>query len=440
MIRKTIDRSRLAAFFSLTVVFAVACAEETPTSLDPDLLPPEPITVELHFPWEEFASNLAVFGGYGAPAELGTGVLANVFAGTLNARTVVRYGAYPTEVSVRDTLGTTRPDNNLTFIGGRIVAYFDTIASTNDGPVTLALGGLQQEWDVGTVTWESAVDTINDDRVWSEQGAGPVLDWGTAIWDPAEGDSVTFLIDSVIVASMADTSDTGRGVRLEVLSEGVRLQVLRTSLQLNTRPSLNPDSTFYLFTPQKEISFVYDPIPDPPPDGIRIGGAPAWRTILDIAMPKLIHGPPELCASVGCPVSLDAGEVNFGAIVLTSRTTETAFQPTDTIGLDVRPVLLRASLPKAPLGNSLLGTLGKRVSPTAFGDAAGEEVEVPITLYAQDLVRGVDADGDTPPISLALMSVFEPVSISFASFYGPGSGLAPYLKLVITVARPVELP
>ena len=55
MIRKTIDRSRLAAFFSLTVVFAVACAEETPTSLDPDLLPPEPITVELHFPWEEFA-------------------------------------------------------------------------------------------------------------------------------------------------------------------------------------------------------------------------------------------------------------------------------------------------------------------------------------------------------------------------------------------------
>ena len=45
-----------------------------------------------------------------------------------------------------------------------------------------------------------------------------------------------------------------------------------------------------------------------------------------------------------------------------------------------------------------------------------------------------------PPNTLALMSVFEPVSITFASFYGPGDELAPFLKLVITVARPVELP
>ena len=138
--------------------------------------------------------------------------LANAFAGTLNARTVVRYGAYPDEVSVRDTLGTTRPDNNLTFIGGRIVAFFDTIASTNDGPVTLALGGLQQEWDVSTVTWETAVDTINDNRSWDEAGAGPVADLGTIVWDPAEGDSVWFELDSAAIASMADTAghESGR--------------------------------------------------------------------------------------------------------------------------------------------------------------------------------------------------------------------------------------
>lgn len=431
---------RVIGLLALLATIGVACADETPTSISDDQLPATPITVELELSWNDFASNLEVFGGYGAPAELGAGVLANQFAGTLTSHTLSQYGAYPVSVSVRDTTGTTRPDSNLTYIGGRVVAFFDTIASTNEGPVTLRLGALQEEWDSRTVTWETAVDTINDNRSWSQPGGGTVVDLGTTVWDPAEGDSAWFEVDSAQIAAWSDTTDASRGARLEILTEGSRVQVRTTALRLNTRPSLNPDSTFFLIAPQRAITFIYDPFPEPPPDGIRVGGAPAWRTVFDIAMPAQLNGPAELCDAVGCPVVLDPTEVNFAALVLQSRQTERAFQPTDTIGVDIRPVLSRSALPKAPLGNSLVGATGRLIDPGAFGDDEGTVVEVPITLFAQDLVRGTDASGGPAPNTLALLSIFEPVSISFASFFGPGTEQAPKLKLIVTVARSVEHP
>jgi hypothetical protein len=435
-----VRRNLIGSLLGLAVLGVLACEEQTPTSLDEDLLPPEPITLELHIPWEDFASNLEVIGGYGSPSELGSGVLANSFAGTLDARTLLRFGAYPTSVSVRDTLGTTRADSSLAFIGGRLVAYLDTLASTNEGPVLLSLGALQQEWDVRTVTWTTAVDTINDLRTWAEEGAGPVAPLGTVEWDPAMGDSVWFELDSVEIAAWADTSDASRGARIDLLTEGARIQIVTAVLRLNTRPSLNPDSTFFLVAPREEISFVYNPFPEPPPEGIRVGGAPAWRTVLDVRMPSQLTGPPELCAVVSCPVTLHATELNYAAIVFKTRRTEEAFQPTDTVAIDVRPVLSRGALPKAPLGRSLVGITGRLIAPELFGDEDGQDVEVPITVFAQALLLGTDDAGFEPPQTLALLSVFEPISIAFASFHGPGDENAPFLKLVVTIGRSVELP
>jgi hypothetical protein len=98
------------------------------------------------------------------------------------------------------------------------------------------------------------------------------------------------------------------------------------------------------------------------------------------------------------------------------------------------------ALPKAPLGNSLVGFAGRLIRPEVFGDEAGEEIEIPITIFAQNLISGTDAAGFEPPNTLALLSVFEPVSIAFASFHGPGGEYAPFLKLIVTIGRFVELP
>ena len=433
-------RNLIGSLFGLTALGVVACEEQSPTSLDPTLLPPEPITVELRIPWEDFASNLEVIGGFGILAALGTGVLAKSFAGTHDARTILRFEAYPTELQVRDTTGTTRNDDSLTFIGGRVVAFLDTIASTNEGPVLLGLGAIQNEWDVRTVTWTTAVDTINDQRSWPEAGAGPVAPLATAEWDPTTGDSVSFELDSAQVALWADASDESRGARIELLTAGERIQIAGVVLRLNTRPSLNPDSTFFVNVRRQDITFVYNPFPEPPTDGIRVGGAPAWRTILDVRMPAQLNGPQALCAVVQCPVTLHASELNYAALVLRTRRTEGAFQPTDTVGIDVRPVLSRETLPKAPLGASLLGLAGRLIGPEFFGDQAEQDVEIPITTFARNLLIGADEAGLEPSETLALLSLLEPVSIAFASFHGPGSEGAPFLKLIVTVGRSVELP
>ena len=438
--RGNVRRNLIGSLLGLTALGVVACEEQSPTSLDPNLLPQEPITVELRIPWEDFASNLEVIGGFGAPVELGRGVLAKSFAGTLDARTILRFGAYPTEAQVRDTTGTTRTDGDLTFIGGRVVALLDTIASTNDEPVLLGLGAIQHEWDVRTVTWTAAVDTINDQRSWPEAGAGPVAPLATAEWDPMAGDSVWFELDSAQVAAWADASDESRGARIELLTAGERIEIAGVVLRLNTRPSLNPDSTFFLDVQREDISFVYNPFPEPPPDGIRVGGAPAWRTILDVRMPAQLTGPPALCAVVRCPVPLHASEVNYAALVFRTRRTEEAFQPTDTVGIDARPVLSRETLPKAPLGASLLGLAGRLIGPEFFGDQAEQDVEIPITTFARNLLTGADEAGLEPSETLALLSLREPFSIAFASFHGPGSESAPFLKLIVTVSRSVELP
>ncbi len=55
-------------------------------------------------------------------------------------------------------------------------------------------------------------------------------------------------------------------------------------------------------------------------------------------------------------------------------------------------------------------------------------------------MSGEDAAGNPAPNTLALLSVFEPLSIAYASFEGPGSVGEPQLRLVLTIGPPVELP
>jgi len=70
----------------------------------------------------------------------------------------------------------------------------------------------------------------------------------------------------------------------------------------------------------------------------------------------------------------------------------------------------------------------------------GGEVEFPITAFVRTLVRGDSIRGFPPPHTLALLSIFEPSSLAFASFFGPGGHWAPELKLIITAGHTVELP
>jgi len=424
------------------VVLALgACGEVVPTAVDDTLIPDEPVTVEVRLPWDEFASNLQVLGGYGSPQELGTGVAAHLYAGTLEARTLVGFTPYPSAASVPDSTGTTRVDSTLTRIGGRVVARLDTLSSVLvDGVAELALGATTQEWHARTAKWDFAVDTVQDQRPWSEPGGGPVTPLTTAVWDPTMGDTVVFELDSAQVELWADTADVTRGALLEALTAGARLKVLDVNLRIDVRPSVHPDTVVQVSAVRNRLTFIYSPTPEPPTDGIRIGGAPAWRSIVDVAIPTQLEGPAELCARLGCPVPLTSGQLNYASLILTTRRSDPAFQPTDTVGVDLRPVLDRDALPKAPLGPSLVGALGKRLSPSVFGDGEGTEIEVPLTVFVKAILESEEGAGASAPRTLAILSPFEPISISFGSFFGPGTAGAPVLKLIVTAGRSIQLP
>ncbi len=433
------NRTKIAVL-SVLAAGAVACQEVVPTSVDENLLPGEPVTVEVRLPWSEFASGLQVLGGYGSAANLGAGVVAQDYEDVLDARTLVRFGAFPATVTVRDTTGTNRTDSLPVFRTGRVAVVLDTVSSTNEGPVSLSLGALQERWHARTATWDLAVDTINDRTPWSEPGGGTVREIGTAVWDPAAGDTVFFPVDSTQLAAWRDTTDMTRGARVDLLTAGERIRVRAVVLDLDVESELNPDTVVASRVGRRDLTFIYDPVPEPPPDGIRIGGAPSWRTILDVVPPRTLSSPARLCQAVGCPVTIDPDQINYAALVLRTRRGPPAFQPTDSVSLDVRPVLSRAALPKSPLGASLTGSLGRRVAPRFFGADEGAEIEIPVTSFVQDQLRGETSDGSAPPTTLALLSTFEPLSIYFASFHGPGSELEPELKIILTTGAQVNLP
>ncbi len=436
-----VKRTMMVMVLGLAALGGTACEESTPTSVDPDLQPTHPASAEVHLAWEEFGSNLRVYGGYGAVADIGVGLVAHGFGGVLEARTLVRFAELATTVTVTDTTGTSTTDGSLTLIGGRVVATVDTASAVADGPVTLQLGAVSQGWDRFSASWTMAVDTTGDAVAWAEPGAGPVAEVTTAVWDPAvPGDTVVFALDSAQVEIWRDTSVVNQGALVGILTEGVRLDLTEVVLRATVRPSVRPDTLVDITGSQEDLTFLFTPEPDAPQDEIRVGGAPAWRTALDIEIPDLLTGPPSLCASLACPLKLTPARVNYAAIVLTSRRTPSAFQPSDSLDVDVRVVYDRARMPKSPLGSSLVSPYGKRVAPELFSTAEGTEVEIPITGYVRSVLQGDSVSGYPPPGSLALLSMFEPQSFTFLSFFGPGTPDAPMLKLVVTAGGSVELP
>jgi len=416
-----------------------ACREDLTTTLAGDLIPVSAVSVEVRLPFSEFADGVTVWGGYGRAFQLPTGIVARGYEGLLDARTLVSLVPYPRSAFVTDTTGSSRSDTVLTFVGGRLVARFDTISSVSDGPVTLAVGALQADWDPGSVTWTLRVDSVGDRRTWSGAGAGPVIPVSTAEWDPAESDSVVFQIDSAGVAVWGDTAAARRGVRLDAVTEGVRLDVRSVSLSLITRPSVNPDTLVHLSVGALGRTFIYHPAPQVSEGSIIVGGVPAWRTVFSMNLPRVLDGPPELCARVTCPHTLTSRSLVSASLVLRTEAPPAAFQPTDSLFLDVRPVLEPSRLPKAPLGFSLAGFLGVRVSPAYFGEEAGSEVIIPLGAYVEQLIAADTASNSTVPRSIALLSSFEPLSLYFGSFHGPGSPLAPELRLILTLGEEVRV-
>jgi len=418
----------------MALVSTVACQERSPTALDDTQLPDAPLSVQVELPWSAFGSDFQVFGGYSSPANIAQPIIAHTYDGALESRALLRFGAFPAFARVLDPEGGPASDDSITYVSGIVVLYIDTLTSVYGGPVSLTLSTLEEEWDARTATWTESVDSLNDQRLWTEPGAGPVMPGATGTFDPSFSDSVTLVMDSTAINRWADFRDPTRGARIEATTDGVLLRVNRARLRVNMRASVNPDTLAQDTVRWLERTFVYDPAP-PAATGMRVGGVPAWRSLMKMTIPPLT-GPAELCAAVTCPFTPEAGQISYAGLGLTTRASESGFVPFDTLRIDVRSVLSPERLPKSPLGPSESPSgIATGVPAEAFGALAGSSVDVPVTGFVRTLLGGPDSLGREPPSVLALLSAFEPSSVTFGSFYGPGDPQEPVLRLVITVGK-----
>lgn len=421
---------------SVAALLLGACQEQLPTASRDDLVPAG-TTVEVVLPFQEFGKDAKVFGGYGRASDLGGGFVALDYGSEipgegLAAATLARFGRYPRYVSVTDTTGTTRPDSSISFLSGRVVVRFNADGSVTQGAVEVLAHAVTQPWDHGSADWEHAVDSLNERTPWFAPGGAGGEEIGAVTWDPAAGDSVEFVVDSARVAAWADSTDVSKGVRFSTTAPGVRLQVRSARLWLEALPTINPDTLVQVLAVTEGTTFIYDPQPAPPAAGLRVGGAPAWRSVLELEVPAALDGLPELCTVVACPVAVGEGHVSYAGLVLTSRQSAPAFAPSDTLTLDVRMVLAPEVLPKSPLGPSTTGVPGALLSPEWFSFPAGAQVEVPVTTLIRDILRGETENGEPVTSTVALLSTFEPVSLEYASFEGPGSSSPPGLRLILS--------
>jgi hypothetical protein len=433
-----------AGFVLAAVLGTLACEDLTPTSTDPSLLPLTPITFEVRLPFSVFGSDLEAIGGFGNEAQLNTSLVAGEHQGVLNARAWMRFAEFPTDVVLADSNGIVVTDSMPAYVGGRVTVFIDTLTALYSEPPLLEALAFTEPWDTESVNWSNAVDTVADVQAWSMPGGGVLNMQDAVVWDPAEGDSLVFEVDSATVSAWADTTDASRGLVISTAEAGVRLELSFVSLNVDIRPSVNPDTLLERTIIVGARSFISDPPPPEPLGEIRIGGAPSWRSTFRVTLPDTLHGPEDLCETVGCPFELRAESVNFAALVLQSATSPPGFQPDDTLAFDARAALSEDNLPKSPLGTSLLGSsfgglTGAAVPPEFFGDEPEGEVTVGITGYIQDLVRGETTRGDPAPTSISLLSVFEPLSLELMTFAGPGTEKEPYLRVILTTRVGVPL-
>ena len=424
--------------FVTVMVCAAAwgCTEKISTAPDLGFLQVNPRTVEALIPFGDFVDDVQVFGGYGSAADLGRGFVAQDFDG-LNVRTLVHLGDFPT---------TDLDAGTRTFTVGRVVLFFDTLRGSLNAPVPVELFGVQEQWHAPTVTWEVVVDTAGDRREWSQPGGGVTTLLGRGVFDirtdegeaAALTDSVSILVDSATVAALGDPTSGTTGLLVAGAQPGTLLHLVDVRLRITTVASEGTDTIFEVSAPLEDLSFMFDPAPTAPLGWLRVGGTPAWRSVLTMSMPRTVTGTPEVCGAVGCEVDLTEVDLNLAELVLTTRQTEPEFQPQDATRVDILTVLRPELLPRSPLGGPSLPF--RSFPPELFSIRAGTQVALSVTTLVTEILGTAAATDTVPMTSIALFSNPEPSSIGFASFEGAGGAGAPALRLLYTIANPVGLP
>ena len=423
---------------------ASGCTDAVPTSDDGNLIPVDAVTVEVHLPFASFARDLRSFSGFGSPADVPVTVLAHQWEGELESRALVRVDSLPDWIAVRlpgSSSTALHADSMYQPVSGKVILRLDTLGLGGES-FELEAGAVLTPWDSETANWEVASDTLGavSPSPWPEPGGGPVRSLVSATWSPVDGDSLVLDIDSLTVTEWAEADQSDRGLRVRGLTEGTRLRVMGVDLRVLARSSINPDTLVEVTAELDRGTVIYSPSPETSSDVLQIGGAPADRTTFRMELPPSVDAGVEVCSKVHCPLELRADRILFAGLVLHTHTTlSPGFAPASSIAVEVRPVLSPERLPRSPL-SAPVNPGADGLAPDFFSSETKTLYEIPMTGYLRTLLQPDLAGGVAPSPTLALLARPEPPGLEVISFYGVGTELEPYLRLILTVSDGVPLP
>ena len=431
---------------------SAACGDDSPTLSGDPFFPggAPPTTREVIIPAGAAFRPLGVFTGYTGPNDAPFAIVANRFGGELSANVLYRTArAFPRELRyTQDNVN--RTDTIFRAVSGSLVLRVDSAASSQ-GPVTLQLYSLAQDWDAGSASWEFAVDTTGVRTRWRTPGGTRGALLGQATYTAqAAGDSVVLALDSAGISMLRDT--LGFGFVLSAAETGVRLQINEDRPPL-LRAGLRPAAPVRDTVITTEIplgdqpnTFVFTPEPPQPAGALTAGGIRSARSLFSLEFPDTVDACPAGGGACG-RVALRDVSLNRVSLLLRRRDVGPAFAPLDSTILSVFSITEPELGRRAPLGVPVLDASIRVVAPVrnlltpqraalfAPGDTT---VELDFTEFATASVNG-----DTVPTNFALLggpSVGIPSIRRFETFGLAAFAPEPRLRIVYTLRARPELP
>lgn len=415
-----------------TALAFAACGEEGPLSVGGELLPQDAIrTFEVVLDADRYLVWDTAFGLYSAPSDADFTILASEFEGALDSRALVRY-SIPRTIQVRDAAGTIQVDSAPVFFAGHVRFIVDTLSST-PAPADVELYRTTEAWDRRTATWKLRVDSVGEQLRWSSPGGSPGRVISTAGYGAA-GDTVMLPVDSATLALWADTSETARGAVIGVTSPGTRLRTSLPTLRLQARSEIDPDTVIELSVAPGR-TFIFSP---EQPDSVavpRVGGTPAWRTVL-----RLREGLDTVTVPCpgepGCRVRLGATTINYAALVLQPQPSPAGFTPEAAFGVTAHILLASSRVPlqRSPV-TSPVGSVEEAIPPSSFMAPDAPAVELPLTEVLRLLTANAGTGEEFVPSYLALLPGGTNRTFGFGTF-----AEHPRLRLVLSMTQELQLP
>lgn len=437
-------RVRLATLLALAAspLWLGACADDDPTSVGGPLFPPGAVrTFEVVLDAPQFLVADTTFDGFDPPGTSTLLVVAEDFAGALDAHALARFSELPKTVQYRDSANNNQTDTLPRFTGGDFVLVFDSATVSGGASAEIAIYTLAESWHRGSATWTLRSDTtIPTRQSWTTPGGTKARLLGTGTVTPG-ADSVLIPIDSATVVALRDSAALANGLLLVGNTPGTRVVAQSLGLRLRANPRPRPDTTVTTAVTVFGTTFIYTPKPQPT-TLLRVGGTPSWRSALELspAFETLSVPCPAPAPRPNCTVRLRDATVTAAELLLKPIPTVTAFQPEDTVTLQAWPILRSPLVPlqRSPLREPVSGSTTRLLAPSFAPGASADRTPVTITNYVRELLAARDSAAAPPPRSLALIGIQFPATFGFATFGSTESGAdAPKLRLVLTVPEEV---